>query len=307
MREITDTIPKPLLLLANRPILEHTIDSLRNSGIRELLIIVQHKKEQIIEYFGDGKEFAVNISYVEQPEMKGTGDAAKLARDFVGDDDFLLIFSDIVTPPKNIPGIVETFSRHRPFMVLTVRTVDDPYTGAAVYVKDGVVKKIIEKPPKGTSTTNFDNAGIFVFSSGVFELLDQLKPSPRGEYELTDAIQMSIERDLEVRAYELEGYWSNVSSPEDLIGTNALVLRDLHKAYLVDPRAEVGESCLLGPNLSVAEKSVLGNEVSARNSVINRNSAIGDGVVLDYVYVRDNSTIKPGTALVGKPEEAIIV
>ena len=112
MREITRTVPKPLLLVANKPILEHTIDALRDSGISDLLVIVQYQKEKIIDHFGDGRDFGVSINYVEQPEMKGTGEAARLARDFAGDDDFILIFGDIVTLPKNITGIMETFQQN---------------------------------------------------------------------------------------------------------------------------------------------------------------------------------------------------
>ena len=307
MREITRAVPKPLLLVANKPILEHTIDAFRDSGIINLLVIVQHQKEKIIDRFRDGRDFGVDISYVEQPDMKGTGEAAGLARDFARDDDFILIFGDIVTLPKNITGIMETFHRHRPFMALTVRHVDDPADGAAVYVKNGIVEKIIEKPPPGTSKTNFNNAGIFAFSNRIFALLDQLRLSPRGEYELTDAIRMSIERKLQVRAYELEGYWSNVSSPEDIIAANALVLDEYNKQYLLDPDAKVGDNCSLGPNVCIAGESIVGRQVRMTNSVINRTAAIGDRVNLDYVYVRDNAGIKPDTSLIGRPDKVIVV
>lgn len=307
MRQITRNVPKPLLPIANKPILEHIVDALLGAGITELLFIVQYRKEQIIEHFGHGKRFGANIAYLEQPEMKGTGEAAGFARDFVGDDNFLLIFGDIMTPPKNIPGVLETFRTHTPFMVLTVRHVDDPWNGAAVYVDDGVVQRIVEKPPQGSSTTNFDNAGIFAFSNDIFQLLDRIEISPRGEYELTDAVQMAIQRKLPVRAYELQGFWSNISSPEDLIATNDLLLAQSGKSFDVHPAAEVEADCFIGPNACVAAGCTVGSGARISNAIVNHDAVIGKNAVLDYVYVSENARLKPGTSLIGKPDKVLVV
>jgi NDP-sugar pyrophosphorylase family protein len=300
-------VPKPLLLVANRPILRNTVEGLRDSGITDLLFVVQHQKDKIISHFEDGEDYGVNIRYVEQPAMKGTGEAARLARGFADGDDIMLVFGDILTPSRNILGILQTFRRHSPFVVLAVRHVDDPSEGAAVYVEDGIVERIVEKPPAGTSATNLNNAGIFAFSNGIFEILEQLKLSPRGEYELTDAIQICIQRKSQVRAYEIEGYWSNISSPEDLIATNALVLEGYRKPYLLDPSVRIGEACKIGQNVCVAADSLIGSHVKISNSVVGRGVVIGDECTLDHVYARENTRVEPGTSVMGTAKRVTVL
>jgi glucose-1-phosphate thymidylyltransferase long form len=307
MREVTDTIPKPLVPVGNKPILQHILEAVRGSGVTDILLIVQYMKDRIIDRFGDGKESGVTISYVDQPEMKGTGEAAGLARGFVGSDDFLLMFGDIMTPPGNVAGVVSEYRRHTPFLTLTVRHVEDPWNGAAVYVENGVVRRIVEKPPRGTSSTNLDNAGIFVFSNDMFSLLEQLPLSPRGEYELTDAVQMAVDRELQVRAYELEGYWSNVSSPEDLLATNELVLREVGKSYEVHPGAKTGKGCRIGANTSIDEGSVIGDNVEISNSVISRGSSIGDSAVVRYAFLGENTRIMANARIIGTPDHTEIL
>ena len=230
-----------------------------------------------------------------------------MAEEFASGDDFALMFGDIMTPGKNVPGLLDTFRRHEPFMVLTVRRVDDPWNGAAVYVKDGTVTKIIEKPPKGSSTTNYDNAGIFVFSNGIFDLLRELKLSPRGEYELTDAIQEAVSRDLGVRAYELDGYWSNVSSPEDLIQTNGLVLEEAGKEASVHENARIGEGCRIGPNACVMEGAFIGRGCMVSNSVVSSGARLGDGSVLDYVFAGEGAVVPEKSRHVGNAERVVII
>ena len=307
MREITQDIPKPMLLLANKPLLENTLGALQEAGVSEMLIVVQYRKEKIIEHFGNGKQFGVTAKYVEQPAMKGTGEAARLAKGFAGTDDFLLIFGDIVTPKTNIKCLVDEFLKHKPFLTLAVRHVADPWNGAAVYVKDGVVEKIIEKPKKGTSTTNYDNAGIFIFSNGIFEILENLPLSPRGEYELTDAIQTAIDRKLAVRAYELHGYWSNVSSPEDLVATNSLVLKEMKKTSVISEKAKIGENCKIGTNVSIADGAVVGQKARISNSIISRGAIIGDNAVLEYVFVPEKANVGKGAILKGIADKVLIV
>lgn len=307
MREVTQDTPKPMLMLANRPLLEYTVSAFRESGVTDILMVVQYHKEKIIEHFGEGKKFGVRINYIEQPAMKGTGEAANLAKGFVGTHDFILIFGDIITPKKNIINLLNEYNEYKPLIMLTTRYVEDPWNGAAVYVKNGIVEKIIEKPQKGSSTTHFDNAGIFVFANGIFEILDNLTLSPRGEYELTDAIQTAINRKLAVRAYELQGYWSNISSPEDLISANNLVLKELGEKSVISIKAMIGENVNIGSNVSIEDNVNIEAGSVISNSIVRKNASIGKNAVLEYVYVQENAIVEKNKVLRGTEERVIIV
>jgi dTDP-glucose pyrophosphorylase len=141
----------------------------------------------------------------------------KLARAFVGPDPFLLTFGDIICGSRNYAGICAAMAEHGAAAVLGVKSVDDPWQGAAVYADErGVVSRIVEKPPRGTSTTPWNSAGLYAFSPVIFDEIDTVKKSARGEYEITSAIQQLIDRAQPVRLYELHGAWRDVGRPEDL-------------------------------------------------------------------------------------------
>ncbi len=221
MKSLTDDCPKPMLLLDGRPILAHQIERLESAGIEKICIVVGYRAEMVTEYFAVHPPRKASLHYELQETQDGTGSAARLCKDFVADEPFLLTFGDIMVDASVYARLFELAGRAE--IVLTVKRVDDPHRGAAVYVDGGRVVKIIEKPPRGSSTTNLNNAGIYVFSPRVFEKLARLQLSARGEYDLTDAVHESVTAGELVRWFEIESFWRDVGRPEDLAPASEFV------------------------------------------------------------------------------------
>ena len=219
MGEITADVPKAMLGVRGRPMLEHVLDGLATTGIEEFFLVVGYRRETIEEHFHDWR---LPIEFCVQEVLNGTGGAARLARDFAGSEPFLLTFGDILCEPPAYLRCAQVLAEHPQTVgVLGVRDVDDPWQGAAVYEVDGRVTRVIEKPPRGTSTTRWNSAGLFALRSGAFEYLDRLTPSPRGELELTAIFDMMLADGVEVRISAIEGRWRDVGRPEDLEAVNA--------------------------------------------------------------------------------------
>jgi NDP-sugar pyrophosphorylase family protein len=213
MGTLTAELPKPMLPVDGRPMLEHILERLGAAGIERVLLVVGYRREAIIEHFAGWKN--PRIDYVEQETPDGTGSAVALGRDFAGQDACLVTFGDIICDPDDYRGMKARFEPGCKG-VLGAKHVDDPWQGAAIYEEQGVVQRIVEKPPRGTSTTQWNSAGLYVFSPLLFDYLDRLELSPRGEYELTSAIAAMISDGQRLLLYAVEGEWRDVGRPEDL-------------------------------------------------------------------------------------------
>lgn len=220
MQALTDDCPKPMLPLAGRPMLAHQLDRLAAAGVGRACVVIGYKGHLVREYFAQHPP-RVELSYAVQETPNGTGSAALLAREFVAGGSFLLTFGDILVGPTAYSNIFALAPGAD--LVLATKTVDDPYRGGAVYVSGIRVVRIVEKPPKGTSTTNHTSAGIYLFGQGIFGHLAGLRPSNRGEYEITDAIQAAVTAGERVLCHEVSGYWRDVGRPEDLAPASAYV------------------------------------------------------------------------------------
>ncbi len=222
MGAVTATIPKPLLILRGRPIIEHIVLGLRRAGVCEVIVVTGYRGEQIQARLGSGAALGVHVSYRVQDPPQGTARALLLARDATGDQPFVLSWGDIVAEADNYGALLSEFRRQPSDALLLVNEVDDPWRGAAVYVDERWrVTRLVEKPPRGSSATRWNNAGLFVLTPLVFEYAERLAPSPRGEYELPQAIAAMIADGRRVRAHPLTGFWSDLGTPQDLAGAEA--------------------------------------------------------------------------------------
>jgi NDP-sugar pyrophosphorylase family protein len=218
MGAITDDVPKAMLSVQGRPLLEHVLERLAQVGVGQFLVVVGYRREMIEEHFANWR---LPVEFLVQDPIDGTGSAARLARDFVGDEPFLLTFGDILCDPTAYTSCSDALLHHPATMaVLGVKDTDDPYRAAAVYVENGVVTRVIEKPPQGTSTTRWTSAGVYAMKPAVFPYLDRLEPSPRNEYELTSIFEAMLHDGLELRIGAMEGAWRDVGRPEDLDAVN---------------------------------------------------------------------------------------
>lgn len=213
---LTADRPKPMVPLLGKPVLEHILLALKEVGIRRYCVVVGYRGDAIRNYFQDGRGWNVEIEYVEQPVLNGTGGAVILGREFAGDRPIFMSFGDIVTDQNHYRLLLDDYIRSPCAAVLGINPVDDPTAGGAVYREGDRVTRVVEKPPPGTAGSNWNLAGINIFQPSIFDALTNLPPSPRGEVEITDAVQQLITRGMEVRAVELHGFWSDVGTPAAL-------------------------------------------------------------------------------------------
>ena len=219
MRDLTEALPKPMLEVRGKPVLQHIIEGVRDNGLTSLLVVVGWRADVVKEFFGDGSKLGVTIQYETQTVQDGTGRVVALARNFVGDDAFLLSYGDILIAPENYRRISEALKDAE--AVISVKRSDDVSQGGAVFVNDKFeLTDLREKPKPGEPTSPWYNAGVYAFRPGIFDYIEKLTPSPRGEYELTDAIRNLALDGKKVQAIEIAGDWADVRDPEILAQLN---------------------------------------------------------------------------------------
>lgn len=220
MGEATHDIPKPMLSIHGRPMLEHIFERLASAGVEKFFVVVGYRHDAIERHFLNSR---LNLEFRVQVPVNGTGSAALLAREFAMDQSFLLTYGDILCDPSEYVRCASELEQNsQTSAVIAVKDVDDPWQGAAVYEQQRRVRMIIEKPPKGTSTTRWNSAGFYAFRPTVFEYLRRVKPSSRNEYELTSALEMMLEDGLTLRISAIRHAWLDVGRPEDLRTANLL-------------------------------------------------------------------------------------
>jgi dTDP-glucose pyrophosphorylase len=220
MRELTNDVPKPMIEVRGKPVLQHIVERLRDAGVRRFLIIVGYHAETVRNFFGDGRHHNVAIEYATQTVQDGTGRVVNLARDFTGGSPFVLSYGDILISPVNYKRIVDFPNDVE--AIITVTRGEDVSKGGAVFVNEQMeLIDLREKPKPGEPTSPWYNAGLYAFRPCIFEFIAKLEPSPRGEYELTDAIRDLAHSGKKVKALELTGEWADVRDPEILAKLNS--------------------------------------------------------------------------------------
>jgi len=194
-----------MLPVHGKPLLEYVVEGLIHAGFRDLIIVVGFRKEQIIHHFQDGKKWGLNIEYVIQKDLNGTGGAVLLCENLIQNQHFFLTWGDILVPYQVYKEVYELYKNENQDFILVANYTKDTHKGAAVYYDGLYCVNIIEKPKRGKSKSNYNNCGIFVLSIDIFEVLKSLIPSKRGEIELPQAINIGInERNWKVRVLKME-------------------------------------------------------------------------------------------------------
>ena len=226
MKELTNEVPKPMLQVRGKPILEHILDGLIAAGIRQFCIITGWRAEVIESHFGDGTRLGVKIRYARQAVQDGTGKAPELAKHFVGADNFLLTYGDILVKPQTYQQMLKRFGEGNFSGLLTVTAGEDVTQGGLNFFDEQFcLKRLIEKPgPAQLDQLRAEgwlrpgqpvwyNAGIYIFRPLLFDFTAGLRKSPRGEYELTDAISAMIATGHRLAGLEIVGRWADVRDP----------------------------------------------------------------------------------------------
>jgi UDP-N-acetylglucosamine diphosphorylase / glucose-1-phosphate thymidylyltransferase / UDP-N-acetylgalactosamine diphosphorylase / glucosamine-1-phosphate N-acetyltransferase / galactosamine-1-phosphate N-acetyltransferase len=219
MRELTADLPKPMIKVCGKPVLLYIVEGLYGAGVKDFLIIVGYRANAVRDYFGDGTRFGLQIKYATQIVQDGTGRVVELARDFVAQSPFVLSYGDILVDQTNYKLLVELPDDVA--AIVSVKQEEDVSKGGAVFVNPQMeVTDIQEKPKPGEATSPWYNAGVYAFRPSIFEWTARLQPSPRGEYELTDAVRGLAQSGKRVKAFELTGEWADVRDPEILAQLN---------------------------------------------------------------------------------------
>ena len=220
MKDLTSDLPKPMLEVRGRPILQHIIEGLRDAGVTRVLIVVGWRADVVRDFFRDGSGLGVSVEYTTQVVQDGTGRVVELARDFAGTAPFVLSYGDILINPEHYRKLVALEDAEA--IVSVKHNPGEIAKGGAIFIDEqSTVTDVREKPGPGEPTSPWYNAGVYTFRPSIFEHTARLEKSPRGEYELTDAIRTLAQSTGKVRAVELKGDWADVRDPEVLAQLNA--------------------------------------------------------------------------------------
>ena len=204
---------KVMLRYSGKPLLQRTIETLKENGINEIVLVVSHQKEKMMSYFGDGSKFGVKIEYVFQKHPKGgTADATGYAKEKINDDKFVLIYGDNVFLAETLEKLIAASKNFDG--VMCGKEVENPSNYGILEIENDTVKKIHEKPESPPS--NIANTGLFVLPKKIFSAIEKTELSPRGEYELTDSIQMLINDGTSIGCVVAKEFWSDPRSKEEL-------------------------------------------------------------------------------------------
>ena len=281
LRPVTSSRPKPLIPIAGKPLLEHTILGLKNSGINEILLIVGYKESLIKDYFGDGKEkFGLKIEYITQEERLGTAHAFGYGKDFANDDSVLFMYGDILVEPKVFQEIVQKFNENQVEGTILLMEVKNPEEFGIISLdSEGFVEKIIEKPSPEINVGNLANAGVFIFNSSIFQAIEQTTKSPRGEYEFTDSMEILVNQFKgKIAGYTIKNYfWSDIGLPWQFLDANHYILNKIETKILgnIEENVHISGNVYIGEGTHVRSGSYIqGPCYIGNNNKIGPNSFI---------------------------------
>jgi UDP-N-acetylglucosamine diphosphorylase/glucosamine-1-phosphate N-acetyltransferase len=291
MRPLTASTPKPLLLTAGKPFMEHTIEALKEAGLREVYILVGWREDRVREHFGDGARFGLKINYLVQKERQGTAHAVGIAGGEI-QEEFLCINGDVVVTAAMVNELLAFRATHHGTVMTLVEKANPKEFGVVSLNPDATVKSIDEKPERPQS--NLINAGIYLFTPEVFRAIARTPPSPRGEYEITDTLRL-LAGESKVYGFVSKSPWVDVGRPWDLLKANEYLLKGIKKDIRgeVEPNATLKGEVKIGEGTRVRSGSYIEGPV-----VIGRNCDIGPNCYIrPHTTVGDNCKVGAGVEL----------
>ncbi|OEU85645.1 glucose-1-phosphate thymidylyltransferase [Streptomyces abyssalis] len=308
LRPFSYSMPKQLIPIANKPVLEHVLEGVRDLGVTDIGVIVGDGGQQIAEVIGDGSDTGVPITYIPQEEPLGLAHCVTLARSFLGDDDFVMYLGDNLLP-EGVTTVAEDFAEHRPEAQIVVHKVTDPRAfGVAELDAEGRVERLVEKPREPRSDLAL--VGVYFFTPAIHEAVAAIEPSARGELEITDALQWLVANGHDVRASEYDGYWKDAGRVEDALACNRQLLETLKPSMagevdtnsrldgtvVVEAGVRIVRSTVEGPAVigagSVIEDSHIGPGTSIGRDCVVHRTRLTDSIVLDGAEIRDVTPLR---------------
>lgn len=326
LRPFTYTGAKQLVPIANKPILFYAIEELVDSGITDLGIVVGDTKEEVVRAVGDGSRFGAHTTYIDQSAPLGIAHAVKISQQFLGDSPFVLFLGDNFIR-GGIAEYVEKFRTSCHNSLILLCPVEEPqHVGIAELDGERLVR-VVEKPQEPPSDLAI--IGIYLFDGHVFDAIGRIRPSARGELEITDTIQQLIDDGLDVRAEKITGRWIDTGKHDDLLEANHVILEDLQPANLgkadgsstltgpvvLEEGAEVVNSRVKGPAIIGERTRVVDSDIGPYTSIYHdcliTGSEISESVVLEHTRIEhagsriENSLIGRNVELQGDGQESV--
>jgi len=301
LRPLTFTLAKQLIPLANKPVLGYVLDQVAETGINQIgVIIAPETGHYVKDYVKDGSEWDFNVTYIPQ-EPLGLAHAVKTAKNFLEEDDFIMCLGDNLQG-QGLTTFVQKFKKEKMDALILLKPVEDPKKfGVATLDKKANIVKLVEKPKEPSS--NLAIVGTYIFSSKIFKAIDKIKPSWRGELEITDAIQEMINMGFKVKAETLNTWWLDTGKKDDILTANAKILDEYTKREIkgvvqeskIEGRVTIQENAKL-VNSTIRGPCVIGSDCVIENSFIGPYTSIGNGTkisdsAIEYSVILENAQI----------------
>ncbi|MGI5377707.1 glucose-1-phosphate thymidylyltransferase [Streptomyces sp. CA-251387] len=286
LRPITHTSAKQMVPVANKPVLFYGLEAIAAAGIEEVGIIVGDTAQEIMDAVGDGSKMGLRVTYIPQEEPLGLAHAVLIARDFLGDDDFVMYLGDNFIL-GGITGLVEEFRRERPDAQILLTRVPDPRAfGVAELDASGRVIGLEEKPihPK----SDLALVGVYLFTPAVHEAVRAIKPSWRDELEITHAIEWLIRQGKSVRSTTITGYWKDTGGVEDMLEANRTVLETL----ITKIEGDVDDASEIIGRVEISEGAVVRRSRIVGPAVVGAGTSITDSYVGPFTSISDNCRVE---------------
>ncbi len=285
---LTYTRAKQLIPVANKPVLVRVIEAIHEAGVDEIGIVVGQTAPEIEEALGDGGEWGVKLTYIPQDSPDGLAHAVKISQDFLQGDSFVMFLGDNVIE-GGISTLIRDFADNDWNSQIVLKEVENPSAyGVAKLRPDGSIEQLIEKPKNPPS--NLALVGIYMFDENIFEAVNSIKPSARGEYEITDAIQWLIEHEYTVFPHVHKGWWIDTGKPTDMLEANSHVLEEI-KPHIADS-ATIDAESIIDTRVTVQEGATIINSVVRGPTVIGKNTVIENSYIGPFTSVYHNCEVR---------------
>lgn len=293
---LTYTNAKQLIPLANKPILFRVIEAIRDAGITEIGIVVGNTEKKIREAVGQGDRWGVEISYIRQDKPLGLAHAVKVSRDFLGDERFVMFLGDNVIEGGISPLIAQFADSDWNSQIVLTRIEHPEQYGVAELGSDGRIVRLVEKPKNPQSDLAL--VGIYMFDPNIFQAVDAISPSFRGELEITDAIQWLVDSGYAVHPFVHQGWWIDTGAPGEMLEANDLVLEeiDYEVAGYIDRDSKVGRRVTVQQGAEIINSIVRGPSIIGENARV-INSYVGPFTSINYDVIIENSEIEHSVVL----------